>query len=215
MPTSKITAIVFTVLFAFLGRTSAAEHGEHEAAPEAKGGEHGEKPAEGGAEGGEGKSSKTPWIEIENKIVELSSKVKSKESNITKLLEEKDHLPANSPEIKTLLNSIVKEHAEMRTLAEEYQRNLSILKYRFPERNAKAERKYERIEVKSIEEMEQAVGVDGKLNRNLKRMRAQFPPPAPLATTAKPVEKTEAESKKDDKKKEKSIEDAGAVVITH
>lgn len=189
-----------------------AEHGDssgHESKEEG----HGEG-KEGGHEGGgkeEGKSSLSPWLEIENKITELNSKIKSKEANILLLIEEKNHLPNNSPELKHIVKEIVKEHKEMRGLAEEYEKQITLLKYRFPERNAKANRSYDRIEVRSVEEMEHAVGIDGKLNRNLKRMRSQFKSEdksSPVAVEASP---SKSASKKP--KSEPNIEEAGAIVI--
>ena len=44
-----------------------------------------------------------PWIALEAKITELSARVKSKEESLAKLLEEKNHLPANSPHVKPCL----------------------------------------------------------------------------------------------------------------
>ena len=162
-------------------------------------------------EGGkEGESALAPWVDVENKIQELSAKVKSKESNIEKLLEEKNHLDNDSPELKTAMKEVLKEHAEMRKLAEEYDRNVSLLKYRFPERNAKAGRKYDRIEVKSVDEIEQAMSVDGKLNRNMKRMRSQFKPDTTTATNAETNAKKAPTAKE---KKSESIEDAGSVIL--
>lgn len=172
--------------------------------------------AAGKAEAEKGKDAKaeepttlSPWLETENKVMELNSKIKSKETNLVKLIEQKKALPANSPQIKALMKDIVKEHKELLSLISEYDKKVTLLKYRFPERNSKTKKTYERIEAKSIEDLEQSVGIDGKLNRNLKRMRGQFKPneqsaeAAPTAPVAPliPV------------KKEKSIEDEGSIII--
>jgi hypothetical protein len=189
-----------------------AEHGEaggHESKEEG----HGEA-KEGGHEGGgkeEGKSSQSPWLEIENKITELNSKIKSKEANILHLIEEKNHLPNNSPELKHVVKEIVTEHKEMRSLAEEYEKQVTLLKYRFPERNAKTNRSYDRIEIKSVEEMEHAMGIDGKLNRNLKRMRSQFKSEEKDGAVAAEPAPSKPASKKP--KSEPSIEEADAIII--
>jgi hypothetical protein len=110
------------------------------------------------------------------------------------------------------LKEILKQHNELKTMADDYKKNVSMLNYRYPERNAKSGRKYDHIEIKSLTEMEQAMGVDGKLSRNLKKMRAQYG-------------KEKAEEKKQHKsetpvvpkelmeKKNPSIEDEGAIII--
>jgi hypothetical protein len=122
----------------------------------------------------ENKASLAPWVEVENKVTELNSKIKSKQRNILQLIEDKNKMPGSSPELKKLVKELVKEHKELQGLVEEYHQKVGLLKYRFPERNARTERIYKRVEIKSLDEMEQTLGVDGKLNRNLKRMRSQF-----------------------------------------
>lgn len=120
------------------------------------------------------KSTVGPWVEVEMKITELRAKIKSKEESILQLLGEKSKLPNNSPQLKATLQKIIKEHQELRGLAADYQKNLSILRFRYPERNVKSGRHYERIEIRSIDQMETAMGIEGKLNRNMQRMRSQF-----------------------------------------
>jgi hypothetical protein len=200
------------LLFSFLLMTTfkpsafAGEHGEE------KGGGHeeaahgeGEKKAEGH---GEEKSVSAPWVEVENQIQELYSKIKMKESTILHLLEEKDHMPDNSPLLHQAVKEIVQEHRELRHLVEEYDKKVSILKYRFPERNSKQLRTYDRVEVKSIDDMEKALGIDGKLSRNMKRMRNTYEP------ESKPVAQEPVAAKPEPAvKKEPSIEDAHSIIL--
>lgn len=150
------------------------------------------------------------WIPLEAKITELSARVKSKEESLAKLLEEKNHLPANSPHVKPLLNQILKEHEELQKLAEDHKKNVNQLNYRFPERNAKANRTYDRIEVKSLEQMEQSLGLDGKLDRNMNKMRTQYGTSKADAHSSH-EKKTGVILKKE--KKASSIEDEGAIII--
>lgn len=201
-------------LVCFLSVAWAEDHGGgeqqgsggHEApAGGDKGGDGKEAAKEGG---GEVKTSLAPWVEIENKIQELYSKIKSKESAVLHLLEEKDHLADNSPQLKHTVREIVKEHKELRRLVEDYQKNISILKYRFPERNAKQTRTYDRVEVKTIDEMEKALGIDGKLSRNMKKMRSQYKPEEkPVAHQPSTVIPEPAP------KKDPSIEEAHSIIL--
>lgn len=193
---NKIKILYFVIILFSVINLRAQDHGE----PEKKAEETAVKP------------SLQPWIPIEAKIQELSAKIRSKQESIDKLIEEKNHLSAQSPHLKETIKNIIKEHDELKKLAEDYQKNINQLNYRFPERNAKSQRAYDRIEVKSIDEMEQALGVDGKLNRNVKKMRSQY---------GGAKSKTSSEHEQDDKKakpqiikdKSKSIEEEDSIII--
>lgn len=151
------------------------------------------------------------WLVYENKVQELTSKIKSKEDSLQKLILEKNQLSPQSPRVKEVIGLIVKEHNELKKLAEDYKKNLSILNYRYPERNAQGNREYDRIEVKSVDQIESDLGISGKLNRNLQKMRSQYggqvSPNGIQVQQKQPLEK----SKKPES--EPSIEDSGAIII--
>jgi hypothetical protein len=197
----SIPVVIFVSTSAFANEGG----GGHEVPAE----EHGGEKAEGGGSHGEPKTVMAPWVEVENKIQELYSKIKSKESIVKELLEEKDHLPNNSPQLQHAVKQVVVEHKELRRLVEEYQKQVSILKYRFPERNAKQVRSYERFEVKTIDEMEAALGIDGKLTRNMKKMRRQYKPDEVHPETREPASAPHVKAPP----KEQSIEEANSVIL--
>lgn len=170
-----------------------------------------EKSEEHGKEKAESKTALAPWVEVENKVTELNSKIKSKQRSIQELIESKNKLPGNSPHLKELVKDLVKEHKELQGLVEEYHKKVALLKYRFPERNAQTDRSYKRLEVKSLDEMEQALGVDGKLNRNLKRMRGQFRLQGVVEVGVVAPSAREPASVK--KEREPSIEEADAILL--
>jgi hypothetical protein len=219
-----IVALFLISNSALLPRAFANEHGEEKKEEHGGGGheeakghgesaEHAESGEGGGHEGGSHGEAKAlaPWVEIENKITELDAKIKAKNSNIQHLIEEKNHIDNNSPALQSTVKEIVKEHREMRELVEQYDKNVAMLKYRFPERNAKAGRTYDRIEVKSVEDMEKAIGVDGKLNRNLRKMRSQFK--SEDKSTVVQEEHKPAPPSKKAQSKEPSIEEAHAIIL--
>lgn len=114
------------------------------------------------------------WVELESKISEYSSKIKSKEESIKKLIEKKQALPEDSAEAKPVMDEMVKEHKELQELIEEYERNKNALQYRYPERGAQAHRKYDKKKKQSLEDMEKAYGVDASLNRSMQVMRKHY-----------------------------------------
>ncbi len=175
----------------------------------------GESKAEGKEEAkseGKGnlKNTLPPWVELENKTQELQSKIRSKQGNINALIIQKNQLPENSSELKNVIKDIVKEHKELRKFAEDYDKNINLLKYRFPERNGKLGHNYDRIEVKSVDVMEESLGVDGKLSRNLKRMRKHFgTEDAHLAKE----KRTQSQGGKKNPQAEPSIEDSDSIIL--
>jgi chromosome segregation ATPase len=150
---------------------------------------------EEGGEKKEGAEDSMPWLAIEAKIQELSAKIESKKESINKLLEEKEKLKDGSSELKEKIQQLVSEHKALEKMADDYASQINLLKYRYPERHAKRDRKYDRVEVKSIDEMEQALGVDGKLNRNMARMRNTYDVQPPKKEKAAQVEKKDVKPK--------------------
>ncbi len=188
-----------------------ANSGGGEAKKEEEKKEEGGEKKEEGKEGEKKESEGRPaWMTIEAKIQELAAKIKSKNENIEKMIEEKNHFPEHSSELKSLIKEIVKEHVDMEKLAQEYDKQVNILKYRFPERNAKKDRKYEKIPVKSVEEIEKAVGIDAKLMKAMRRARSQYRKDkneSPDKASETPL------SPALDGVKEKSIEEQGPILL--
>lgn len=144
--------------------------GEHGGGHESGGGEHG-----GGHEGAAAPKVQAPgWTEVINNITMLDGKIRVGQDNIEKLLQEKHHLPQESPLLKQITLDLAREYKELRKAIEEQNALKQKLRYRFPEMNAKEGRKYQDKKAPTIEEMEKSMGVDGKLDRNLKKMRQQM-----------------------------------------
>lgn len=209
-----LLSLLFLLTTEYPASVWASEHGGGEKKEEKKeeGGEKKEEGKEGEKKEGEKKEGegRPAWMEIEAKIQELAAKVKSKNENIEKMIEEKNHFPEHSSELKSLIKEIVKEHADMEKLSQEYDKQVSVLKYRFPERNAKKDRKYEKLQIKSVEEIEKAVGVDAKLMKAMRRARSQYRKDkneSPEKASETPL------SPALDGNKEKSIEEQGPVLL--
>lgn len=193
---------VFSIL------TVPAFANEHEAPAASE-----EKKEEGGGHGG-GKAEVvtpvSPWVEAENKVQELSSRIASKRSQIENLIAEKQHVDENSPQVKVIVTSLLKEHKELSGLVEDYEKNLNLLKYRFPERSAKTNRLYQKIEMQSLDEIENEMGIDGKLSRNLQRMRQHYGTQAPSKAR---VPSSVNQKKESQKLPEGSIENPAPIII--
>lgn len=139
-------------------------------------GGHGEKPAEGGGHGekaGPEKKSTPEWVEVMSKIQSLKAKVTAKQDAVNKLIIDKNM--QNDPvKMKDIIKNLVSEHKELLKLTEEYEQQRSYFLYRFPEKSMSQERRYERIEVKPLEDIETQLTLEGKVNRTLSKVRRQY-----------------------------------------
>jgi hypothetical protein len=143
---------------------------------EEKGGEKKEGEAKEGGESEVNESQKkqaNEAAELQTRVQALQAKIKTKEENITKLIEEKNH-SKDAEEIKNIIKEMVTEHKEMGKMIEEYEQNRSLLRYRYPEKGYKGVRTYERMEVKPLEQMENQMSIESKLKRNMKTVQSQF-----------------------------------------
>ncbi len=177
-----------------------------------------EKPAEE-SKGGEKNVEKKDlpeWVAIQTQVSALNARIEQKREAIARLIAEKHDLPASSPEIKSVIDQMVSEHKEMLKLTEEFQKKLTIFKFRYPEKGTKESRKYGSVEVKSLDQMEQELGIDGRLNRNSKKIRSQYGA-APTEDSSS-LEKTGKNFKLKNEANEppspqKSIDETGSIIL--
>ena len=192
----SVVQVVFASLMFASHLSFAQEHG----------GGGGEEKKEGEASGGEGataakerRTSEASYAEVQALVSGLEAKIRSAESEIAKLIVEKQH--ATTPErTSQIVSEMVKLHREMQINAREYDQQRSLLKYRYPEKGVGGEkREYERIEVKSLVEMEDSLSLSSSVNKTLKKVRTQYEKPdmpvkSEKVTSKKSKEKTEEPS---------------------
>lgn len=135
-----------------------------------------EAPAKEGEKKEEAKTEKKEdgWQEVSARVQALKAKVETHEKNIQALVQEKatSHSEARLSEI---VKQLVLEHKSYMEASKEYDRERAFLMYRFPEKGVKGDRKYERLEVKSLEEMESQMSLEGRVRGVLTKVRKQYP----------------------------------------
>lgn len=115
-------------------------------------------------------SGGTPeWVEVQNRLQALKARLATKETQVKGLIRD-----SQTSRDKQVFEDLKQAHAELRQMGEEYEKLRHQLRYRFPERGMSVERRYQRIEVKSLSEMETQVGMESQLQGNLERIRRQF-----------------------------------------
>lgn len=164
-----------------------------------EGGGHGGGEAKEGESKGEEKkevkSAEESYAAVAAKVQGLEAKVQSAEEELKKLIEEKQHTkdPAK-------LNEIVKQmltlHKQLKENAKEYDQQRALLRYRYPEKGLTEKREYERVEVKSLEEMESQLSLSSSVKRTLKKVRTQYQTP----------EEVKAHDDKEAQKKAKGVQ---------
>ena len=148
---------------------SHANDGGHDApkTDEHGGGEHGTPTP---------KTEMPEWVEMQSILMGMETRILQKQVSIKKLIEEKEHVKPGSPAIKLIIEELVSESRELQKIIIDYEKESTQFKYRFPERGAKADRTYQPLDSKTLREIEQELGLDGRLTRNLNKVRAQYKP---------------------------------------
>ena len=183
------------------GHEAAPAAGGHEAAPEAGGhggGSEAAKPAAG---------QQADWIDMQNKISILEGRLFQKKDTVSRLIQEKQHLPANSPRARELSKELSKEHSELQKAIEEYEKESTIYRFRYPDRGSNRDKKPVPVEKKTIEQIEQELGLEGRLTRNMQKLRGQY-----IAPSKNPDE-LDTKNSTIKPEKEKSIEESGIILL--
>lgn len=131
----------------------------------------GEAAAQEGAK--EVKSREDSFAVVQARVAALEAKVRSGEAEIQKLILEKQ-TSKDPARVSEIISSMVALHKDMEKNLKEYDQQRTLLKYRYPEKGAAAKREYERIDIKSIEEMENQMSLGSSVKRTLKKVRSQY-----------------------------------------
>lgn len=134
------------------------------------------------------------WLEVQTKIQVLRTKIKAKEDIVKKLIVDKENAK-DEEQSRVLVNQLTTEYRDLTESIDEYEKMRSLLKYRYPEKGHKGDRKYERLEAKPLDEMEKQLSLEGRIRHTIGKVRQQYPdtPKAPKET--KPVVTAPSETK--------------------
>ena len=119
-------------------------------------------------------SAQQEVLELQAKLQSLKTKIAAKKDILKKLVEEKQTSKDEKASFE-VFNQMKTEYKDLQASIKDYDENLSLLNYRYPEKGLNKERKYERIEIKSLDEMESEFSLQGKIKKTMARVRQQFP----------------------------------------
>lgn len=116
------------------------------------------------------------WNVVQARVSGLETKVKAGQEEINKLILEKNQTK-DSARSQEIIEQLVQLHKQLKENVKEYDQQRALLKYRYPERGLKDERVYERIDVKSLPEMESQMNLSHMVTRTMNKVRSQYETP--------------------------------------
>ncbi len=119
------------------------------------------------------RTSEESYAAVSGKVAALEAKIRSAEQEIQKLVGIKAKT-SNPQQVNETIKSMLVLHGELKKNIEEYEKQRSLLRYRYPEKAMSEGREYERLELKSLEEMEGAAGLSVAVRKTLQKVRLQY-----------------------------------------
>ncbi|MBN8535719.1 MAG: hypothetical protein J0M15_01585 [Deltaproteobacteria bacterium] len=113
------------------------------------------------------------WLDLTTQIGALKTKMSTQEENIKELIKKKNH-SKNKEEIQNAVNNLLKEHAELKKIEEQYFEKTQLLKYRYPDVGITKQRKYERVKTKSLEDYEQMISLESEIKKTVIKMKEHY-----------------------------------------
>lgn len=111
---------------------------------------------------------------VQARVQGLEAKVRSTEAEIQKLIQDKQ-TSKNAEHTNDVIRNMMSLHRQLDTQIKEYEQQRNLLRYRYPEKNQADVRQYERIELRSLEEMESRMTLGSAVDKTLKTVRKQYP----------------------------------------
>lgn len=150
------------------------------------------------------------WALHEASLKASVDKIREKEKKVIEIIKHKNHLPPDSPKAKAILEELTKEHKELTGFYKDFQDEKQHVRFEHPEQGLNVERKYTRYKVKTLEDFENEVGIDGKLSRLKSKTMRKFgeksapevapPQPEPDQALLEEAEKAIKEEEKNGKR---------------
>jgi hypothetical protein len=118
----------------------------------------------------------SPWIQHKHHMGFLLRAIDNAENEVRASLRRKEH--AQEPaELAEVMAEIGRQYKALKKLQKEYEEERSHVRFEHPERADQLERNYVRRETKSVEELANDIGIDGRLDRIRILVLSTFPIP--------------------------------------
>jgi hypothetical protein len=131
-------------------------------------------------------ASARPWAEHSSHLAMLNKLMETNENEIKALIDHKRHT-TDSKHISELIKQIDEHHKALVKAAKDYEEERQHVRFQHPEKNDQLDRTYVRHDVKSVEDIENELGLDARLDRVKARALMMFPLPQKEKKVAMPV----------------------------
>ena len=163
------------VLFtAILIAAAVSEANEHEAAPE---GAKAEKPSALKVK------AHCRYSDHESRLTSFMAKIRTFEKEISDMIASKHHIESGE-KIRMLTQQISFKHSDLAKVIREYEEERLHVRFQHPDHDMEGDRKYMAQHLKSLDEIEQSFGLDGRLDRIRKQVTVVFPADEKTVPTA-------------------------------
>lgn len=126
------------------------------------------------------------WQQHDASIKMTVVKIKTLEETRDKLIHEKEHTRDNK-RLDGIIAELTNNHKELEKAYDEFSKEQEHIRFEHPEQGDSMERKYRRFRLKSVEEREEEMGLDGKLNAIKAKMDRTYgnnkPKPSPSVSS--------------------------------
>lgn len=113
------------------------------------------------------------WMDVVSGLSSLKTKIKSKEDTIKEIIHHKNHAKTKT-EAEALVGDLLREHKELTKLLEDYNQSAQLLKYRYPDVGITEKRKYEKLELKSLDDYEDAQTIEGQIKKTVSKVKTHY-----------------------------------------
>lgn len=163
-----LSKIILTVFFAFSFAALANEGGggEQSSAPAAT-------PEKLPIEERQQQERTKEWMDVVSSLSTLKAKIKSKEDTIKEIIHHKNSAKTKA-EAEALVGELLREHKELTKLLEDYNQSAQLLKYRYPDVGITEKRKYQKMDLKTIDEYEDSQTIEGQIKRTVSKVKTHY-----------------------------------------
>lgn len=120
------------------------------------------------------KEKRCRWTEHESRLTSFTTKIRSLEKEISDLISYKKTLE-NAERVRLVTQQISFKHSDLSKVIREYEDERLHVRFQHPDRDREEERQYQAVRLKSLSEIEEAFGLDGRLDRLRQKVKIVYP----------------------------------------
>ncbi|MBN8539023.1 MAG: hypothetical protein J0L82_01450 [Deltaproteobacteria bacterium] len=114
------------------------------------------------------------WTEHESRLTSFTAKIRSLEKEISDLIVHKKTLESTE-RVRLVTQQISFKHSDLAKVIRDYESERLHVRFQHPDRDLEGERQYMAVKLKSLDEIADAFGLDGRLDRIRRHVGVVFP----------------------------------------